>query len=127
MGTQESEAIRLSLCKDAEVREFQAGDTIFCAGQAGSTMFVVAEGEVEIWLGPVFAETVTPGGIFGEMALIDGTVRSADALAKTRCKLFAVDERRFQSMVRETPAFALQVMSIMAERLRHANQRIIET
>jgi CRP/FNR family cyclic AMP-dependent transcriptional regulator len=119
--------ISLSLFRNAETKEFAGGETIFCAGEEGTTMYVVADGEVDIWIGPVFAETVTPGGIFGEMALIDHNVRSADAIARTDCKLVAVDEKRFKSLVSETPFFALQVMSIMAERLRHANQRIIES
>ena len=87
-------------------------------------MYVVVEGEVDIRVGKVTAETVVQGGIFGEMALIDQQVRSADAVARTQCKLVEVDQRRFQFLVSETPYFAIQVMTIMAERLRHANVRI---
>ena len=116
--------ISLSLFRNSETQEFAPGETIFSAGEEGKTMYVVAEGEVEIWVGPVLAETVSAGGIFGEMALIDRHVRSADAVAQTQCKLVSVDQRRFQFLVSETPFFALQVMSIMAERLRHANERI---
>ena len=118
--------ISLSLFRNAETREFAAGEIIFSAGEEGTVMYVVAEGEVDIWVGPVFAETVTPGGIFGEMALIDRSVRSADAIAKTDCRLIPLDQRRFQYLISETPFFALQVMKIMAERLRHANQRMME-
>jgi CRP/FNR family transcriptional regulator, cyclic AMP receptor protein len=116
--------ISLSLFRNAETKEFAAGETIFSAGEDGTVMYVVAEGEVDILVGPVIAETVIPGGIFGEMALIDRQVRSADAVARTNCKLVPVDLRRFQFLVSETPFFAVQVMSIMAERLRHANERI---
>ena len=119
--------ISLSLFHNAETKDFAAGETIFSAGEEGNTMYVVAEGEVDIWIGPVFAETVNPGGIFGEMALIDHHVRSADAIARTDSKLIPVDEKRFHFLVRETPSFALQVMSIMADRLRQANKRILET
>lgn len=119
--------ISLSLFRNAETKEFAAGETIFSKGEEGKIMYVVAEGEVDIWLGQVVAETVGPGGIFGEMALIDRNVRSADAIARNQCKLVPVDQRRFQFLVSETPFFALQVMAIMAERLRHANQRFLET
>jgi CRP/FNR family cyclic AMP-dependent transcriptional regulator len=119
--------ISLSLFRNAETRDFAPGETIFTAGEEGAHMYVVAEGEVEIWVGPVLAETVSQGGIFGEMALIDHHVRSADAIAQTTCKLVPVDQRRFQFLVSETPFFALQVMGIMAERLRHANERIIKS
>lgn len=118
--------ISLSLFRNADTKDFAAGETIFSTGEEGRNMYVVAEGEVDIWLGQVVAETVKPGGIFGEMALIDQHVRSADAIARTDCKLVPVDQRRFQYLVSETPFFALQVMSIMADRLRHANQRFLE-
>ena len=118
--------ISLSLFRNSESQEFAPGETIFSSGEEGKFMYVVAEGEVDIRVGGTLAETVTPGGIFGEMALIDHHVRSADAVARTQCKLVAVDQRRFQFLVSETPFFALQVMSIMAERLRHANERMIK-
>jgi CRP-like cAMP-binding protein len=88
-------------------------------------MYVVVQGEVEIWVGPVLAETVTSGGVFGEMALIDQHPRSADAIAQSDCKVVPLDQKGFEYLVSETPFFALQVMGIMAERLRHANQRIL--
>ena len=116
--------ITLSLFRNAPSEEFAAGQIIFSAGEEGKSMYVVAEGEVNIVVGSVIAETVVPGGIFGGMALIDLRVRSADAVAKTACKLVPVDLRQFQFLVSETPFFAVQVMSIMAERLRHANERL---
>ena len=119
--------VSLSLFRNAETKDYTPGETIFCAGDPGDIMYVVAEGEVEIWVGPVLAETVKPGGIFGEMALIDHHVRSADAVAQSSCKLVPVDQRLFQFLVSETPFFALQVMGIMAERLRHANERLISS
>lgn len=114
----------LSLFRNSETKDFAPGETIFSAGEEGKLMYVVTEGEVDILVGTVVAETVKPGGIFGEMALIDRQVRSASAVARTQCKLVVVDQRRFQFLVSETPFFAIQVMSIMAERLRHANTLI---
>jgi CRP/FNR family cyclic AMP-dependent transcriptional regulator len=117
--------ISLSLFRNAETHDFAPSETIFKAGEEGKLMYVVTVGEVDIMVGTILAETVTPGGIFGEMALIDRHVRSADAVARTQCKLVQVDQRRFQFLVSETPYFALQVMTIMAERLRHANDRLL--
>ena len=118
--------ISLSLFRNAETKEFAPGEKIFSAGDTGKVMYVVTEGEVDIRVGNVLAETVTSGGIFGEMALIDHHVRSAEAIARTQCKLVEIDQRRFQFLVSETPYFSLQVMSIMAERLRHANEALIK-
>ena len=116
--------ISLSLFRNAETTTYNAGDTIFSTGEEGKIVYVVTEGEVEIRVGRVVAETVTSGGIFGEMALIDGHVRSADAVARTTCRVALLDLRRFQFLVSETPFFAVQVMSIMASRLRSANELI---
>jgi CRP-like cAMP-binding protein len=118
--------ISLSLFRNAETKEFGPGEPIFSAGEEGKLMYVITHGEVDILVGPMVAETVTKGGIFGEMALIDHHERSADAVARTQCKLVAVDQRHFQFLVSETPYFALQVMSIMAERLRHSNERMLK-
>jgi CRP-like cAMP-binding protein len=68
-------------------------------------------------------ETVGEGGIIGEMGLIDRGPRSATAIAKTDCKLVPLNEQRFTFMVQETPNFALQVMRIMADRLRRMDAR----
>jgi CRP/FNR family transcriptional regulator, cyclic AMP receptor protein len=116
--------VSLSLFRSADTQEFAPGHTIFDSGEDGGTMYVLTEGEVEIRVGDVVAEVVTPGGIFGEMALIDKSPRSATAKAKTLCRVAALDERRFNYMVGQTPYFALEVMSIMANRLRRANARL---
>ncbi len=87
-------------------------------------MFVIIEGEVEILIGSKTLEVLGPGEIFGEMALIDDGPRSAAAVAKTDCRLAAVNRRRFEFMVQETPFFALAVMQILASRLRRTDARV---
>ena len=87
-------------------------------------MYIVVEGEIEILDGVVLLETSGQGSIVGELALIDDEPRSATAIAKTDCRLVAVDRRRFQYMVQETPLFALSVMKVLADRLRKKNIRI---
>jgi CRP/FNR family cyclic AMP-dependent transcriptional regulator len=117
--------ISLSLFRNEQTKDFSAGQVIFQTGEEGNIMYVVTEGEVDILVGNVVVETVTPGGVFGEMALIDKTLRSATAVARTDAKVAAIDQRRFQFLVTQTPYFALQVMSIMAGRLRKVNERLI--
>src|SRR5262245_56438443 len=95
--------------KTSDAREFPSGTTIFEEGAPGHEMFVVLEGEVEVRVGSTPIFVVQPGDIVGEMALIDKQPRSATAIAKTNCRLAAVDERRFLFMVQETPFFALSV------------------
>ena len=97
---------------------FTAGQVIFRKDDPGLVMYAVVEGEVEILASDKVILSVGPGGIFGEMALIDEAPRSATAVAKTACKLVPIDKKRFTFLVQQTPFFALSVMRIMSERLR---------
>jgi CRP/FNR family transcriptional regulator, cyclic AMP receptor protein len=58
------------------------------------------------------------------MALIDQAPRTATAIAKTPCKLAVISEKRFLFMVQTAPHFALQIMKVMADRLRKMNERV---
>ena len=103
---------------------FPAGQIIFQEGQPGDLMYVVKEGEVDIFIHNQLVETVGPGGVVGEMALIDNSVRSATAIARTECKLVPLDESRFNIFVQQIPVFSIQVMRVMADRLRHMNTHL---
>lgn len=104
---------------EPDVRPFSAGQVIFEQGQPGDFMYAVLEGEVEINRQNRILETVTAGGVFGEMALVDQKPRSASAIGKTNGRLAAVTPKRFQVLVSQNPHFALQMLQLMAERVRH--------
>lgn len=114
----------LNLFRSKEAKSFAAGDYVFKAGEPGDAMYVVMDGEVEILDGATLLESASPGSIVGELALIDDEPRSASVRAKTASKLVAVDRRRFEFMVTETPFFALAVMKVLADRLRKTSSRI---
>jgi CRP/FNR family cyclic AMP-dependent transcriptional regulator len=97
---------------------FSAGDTIFDKNDEGDAMYIVKEGEVEIYIRDDFVVTRGKNGVFGEMALLDNSPRSAKVVAKTDCKLHAIREEDFLSHIRKTPFFAIQIMRILADRLR---------
>jgi CRP/FNR family transcriptional regulator, cyclic AMP receptor protein len=99
------------------------GDVVFKSGDAPDKMYVVVFGEVEIQLGDAVIETVPQGGTFGEMALIDGSPRSATVTAKTDSEVAAIDKRTFMLLVDEMPYFALFVMRNMVDRLRRMNEQ----
>jgi CRP-like cAMP-binding protein len=103
---------------EKDVRHFSAGQPVFVEGAAPDGMYAVLEGEVEIFLGGELRETVQAGGFFGEMALLDDHPRSATAMARTDCKIAVVNTKRFETLVQHSPFFALQIMRLMAERLR---------
>jgi CRP-like cAMP-binding protein len=104
-----------------EAEVVPAGYVLFNEGESGNEMFAVAEGQVELIHGGAVIEKIGPGGIIGEMALVDAAPRSATATAATETRLVRVDRDHFMYLVQEHPTFALQVMSVMAERLRKAN------
>lgn len=95
-----------------------AGSVLFHPDEPGDVLYVVLSGQVEIRIGGKVVETVGPGGIVGEMALIDKAPRSAAANVLSDAVVVPVDERRFLFLVQQTPFFALNVMRVMAGRLR---------
>ena len=102
-------------------RDFKVGDVIFRQGDPAQELFIVQSGEVEIRLGNRVLETLPQYSIFGEMALIDTAPRSATAIAASDAKLVPVSEKQFLFLISNTPYFALNVMRVMARRLRAAN------
>jgi CRP/FNR family transcriptional regulator, cyclic AMP receptor protein len=98
------------------------GEVIFSEADKGDKMYVIRSGEVVIERKGKVIETLAPGGIFGEMALIDGSPRSATARAKTACEVAPISEKSFLFLVHETPSFAIAVMRTLADRLRRMNE-----
>jgi CRP/FNR family cyclic AMP-dependent transcriptional regulator len=98
--------------------EVPAGAAVFHEGDAGDEMFGIVKGTIELRAGDSVLRTLGPDDVFGEMALVDRSPRSATAIALTDSVLAAIDRRRFLFLVQETPMFAIQVMSAMASRLR---------
>ncbi|TMP99708.1 MAG: cyclic nucleotide-binding domain-containing protein [Verrucomicrobia bacterium] len=109
------------LKREKDVRSIEAGQAIFTEGQAGDVMYAVVEGEVNIVLNGQVLETIGEGGIFGELALLDERPRSASAIANTNCKVAVIDLKQFSVLIQQPPYFALDVMRVMAERLRRTS------
>ena len=107
--------------QESNTVQLAPGDFLFREGEKGETMYVLLEGEVDIFLGDFVLETAGQGALLGEMALIDDSPRTANAVAKTPAKLAQIDRRRFHFLVQQTPHFATHVMKILANRLRHMN------
>ena len=108
--------------REFPTRYFAKGDTIFREGEQADEFFVVVRGQVEIKSGNRRFETVGQNGIFGEMALIDDSPRSATVVALTDVIVVPIKEQRFLFMVKHTPFFALRVMRVLANRLRRQNK-----
>jgi CRP-like cAMP-binding protein len=107
--------------QDTDTLQLAAGDFLFHEGEKGDKMYVLLEGEVDIFFGDFVFETAGPGSFIGEMAMIDDSPRTANAVAKTPAKLAQIDRRRFHFLVQQTPHFATLVMKTLADRLRRIN------
>lgn len=113
----------INIFRHAEHSEiFTAGEVIFRQGEPGEVMYVVQEGEVELWLNEQLQETIGPGSVFGEMALLNSSERNISAIARTECRVVPFNQTRFKVYVHHTPYFAIQVMQIMADRLHRMCQ-----
>ncbi|MBU2582955.1 MAG: Crp/Fnr family transcriptional regulator [Alphaproteobacteria bacterium] len=106
------------------VRQFAADEKIFLAGEAGSSMFIVRSGKVAIKSGGMILESVGPGGLFGEMALIDGSPRSATAVATEDSEIAVIEQPGLLGLIQQNPKFALTVMQLMARRIRRTNESL---
>jgi CRP/FNR family cyclic AMP-dependent transcriptional regulator len=106
----------------SDAKSIPAGSTIFREGDERDFLYAVVEGKVDLIIQGHVVETVEPGGIFGEMALIDKQKRTGTAVAKTHAKVVLVDEKRFLFLVQQTPHFALHLMRVLSDRLRRMDE-----
>jgi CRP-like cAMP-binding protein len=109
---------------ETDVVTLPPGGVLFEKGAPGNLLYVVRSGNLQILDGNHVYETVSAGGVVGEMAVVDGNPRSATVRAIEPSTLIPIDERRFLFMVQQTPLFALRVMRVMVARLRAMNEQV---
>jgi len=121
-----------------EKRSCKAGDKIFKRGDTGDELFLIRKGAVRIML-PLSAKhshhlgTFGRGAFFGEMAFLDGAVRSADAVAFSNTELYVLSRKTFDKLAEDHKKLALSLMeglaSVLASRLRYTNAelRVLES
>jgi CRP/FNR family cyclic AMP-dependent transcriptional regulator len=109
---------------DAELVSLDAGEFLFREGDAADALYIVQKGTLRVVSGSTVYETLKPGGIVGEMALVDqSSRRSASVIAGTRAELLKIDRKQFLDLVATNPGFSIEVMQVMARRLRVMNRR----
>ncbi|MBI1943163.1 MAG: cyclic nucleotide-binding domain-containing protein [Betaproteobacteria bacterium] len=125
-------AVALEFFKSAGKPEAVAqGATIFAENEKAnpllfkrSKMYLLLDGEVDLVARRKIIGTVGKGQIFGEMASITQAPRSASAVAKSACRVIALDDKQFRQGLKTKPAFALMLMSMMIGRLRDTIERL---
>jgi CRP/FNR family cyclic AMP-dependent transcriptional regulator len=105
---------------------FPAGRVIMTAGAVGAFMYVVLEGHVAISVGGSIVERVGPGGMFGEMALVDRSARAATATAETDCSLLAINRNDFLELIKAKPAFGASLLKSIAARMQQLALQVVQ-
>ncbi|MGH8672696.1 MAG: cyclic nucleotide-binding domain-containing protein [Burkholderiales bacterium] len=93
-------------------------------GQVGTRMYVVLEGTVAVSISDKVVERLGPGGVFGELALVEQSPRLASVSAETDCSLQPVNRAAFVALVESSPEFAASLLTKLAERLRNLTSRL---
>lgn len=118
---------RVRLAQVVDLRELKAGDTLFRAGEPGDSLFIVRNGEVELYIrdktGQKIVLTIAgPNEIFGELALLDKGARTATAVALHDCELLELDREDLLLLFEKTPAAALRLLAAMGHMTRKADE-----
>jgi CRP/FNR family transcriptional regulator, cyclic AMP receptor protein len=100
-------------------QRYNKGAVIMVAGQTGALMYVVLEGKVSISIRGAVVQYVGPGAVFGEMALIDQSPRSANAAAESDCVLLGINRQVFLNLIKSNPTFGSSLLTAVAERVRN--------
>jgi CRP-like cAMP-binding protein len=120
---------RRELAGHARRQNFDIGEPIFHVGAPGQSMMVILNGTVRVSLpGPrgkgVILADLPPGELLGEVALLDGKERSADATALTKCELVVLERRDVVAFLEKRPDVCLKLLELMCARLRKSDQRM---
>ena len=116
------------LCRLLESIDCKAGAFLFRAGEQGNAMYLIERGKVRICVRATDGKEVTltefgRGDFFGEMALLGGQrCRSADAIVAEDARLAVLSREHFLSFLRSTPNVALEMLTAVANRLRHTDE-----
>jgi CRP-like cAMP-binding protein len=108
---------------------FSAGEEIIKEGETDRRLFIIAQGEVDVMIGrgqrgERLLKTLGPREFFGEMALIDDSVRSASVVARADTVALVLDQWDLHAEIRQSPAIAGELLKTLSHRIR-ALQRIV--
>ncbi len=117
------------LCRYAQPTSLKRGATLFAKGDPGHSLYAVISGTVKISVSSpdgrnAILNLIGAGEVFGEMSVLDGRVRSADAIANTNCEILVIDRRDFLPFVHSQPALAMKFIELLCGRLRWTSDQV---
>src|SRR6201996_2632303 len=128
LGTDELQRIS-SLC---HTQQLNSGEMLFQKGDAGDALFGVRRGQIKIETGASDGSRLTlnfmgPGDLFGEVAVLDGQSRTADAAAGEASELFVVRREDFLGFLEREPKVAIRIIELLCQRIRWQSERMEES
>ena len=107
------------------------GDLLFRKGDPGHSMYLILEGRIQIYMESSVGQAAVlgvldSGQFLGEMALLDGGARSANALALSPCEVFVLERASFLNLITTYPAVLTQLLSALTERLRRIDEHVAQ-
>ncbi len=123
---------RAALAAKVEQVSAPAGKTLFSYGDSGDSLYIVREGEVEIFFkndtgDKIVLERSGPGDFFGELSLIDPGPRTATALVTKDLRAVMVDREDIEALLKQHPAAAMDLLTATGRRLREVNKKLRHT
>ncbi len=113
----------------AKKRTFRSGEVIFHRDDPGQVLYIIKEGKVKICLISPDGQEISlvvfgKGEYFGDLALLDGLPRSADAIALEKVECYTLQRSDFHNAIMKNPRIAIQIMEVLCERLRKTDQQV---
>ena len=117
------------LCRYARHATLKRGATIYSKGDPGNSLYAVISGTAKMSISSpdgrsAILNIIGPGELFGEIALLDGRDRTADAIANSNCEVFIIDRREFIPFVKSQPALAMKFIELLCTRLRNTSDQV---
>jgi CRP/FNR family cyclic AMP-dependent transcriptional regulator len=121
---------RRQLAEAIEAVSIAAGETLFRAGDAGESLYIVCSGQIELFVKDTAGQKIVlnnarPGEIFGELALLDRGARTASAVAATDAELLELDRDDLLMLFRRNPDAALHLLAVIGHGTRKADSLLI--
>ncbi len=112
----------------AAVRAYAGREVVVNQGEPARALFAIVRGRLKVAsCGPDGRDTVlgimAEGEVFGEVALLDGGLRSATCTAIEPCELLVLERTQFMALLETSPAIAVKLLDVLAQRLRRLSQR----
>lgn len=123
------EAVRNRVASYSVIKAFPRGKAIFSKGDDGSALFVVSDGVVQMSVPSLEGKSavyshIGAGEVFGEIALLDGSPRTTDAVAFTACTLIVIERRDFLQALHDHPEIAMRIIELLCSRIRRTTTQV---